>query len=92
MADELRTLMQEQDYLKERLADISAERARLLTEGAQLKEELNNNPEPDRIKAIKRRRVYLKRRADELKAERSSKRAERETVIAQVDDLKKANR
>lgn len=70
--EERRKLIRDRDYSTDRLSEISQELTRMSVESAALKQEMEGAapPDADRLKAIRRRRLYLGRYSDELKAER----------------------
>ena len=70
--DERKNLIRERDYLKDRLSEISDELNRMSLESSGLKREMEAATTPDaaRLKAIRRRRLYLGRYSDDLKVER----------------------
>lgn len=70
--EERRKLIRARDYSTDLLSEISQELTRMSVESAALKQEMEaaTAPNADRLKAIRRRRLYLGRYSDELKAER----------------------
>jgi hypothetical protein len=84
--DERRNLIRERNYLTDRLSEVSKELNRLSAESAELKLEMESAtaPDPDRLKAIRRRRFYLGRYSDDLKAEREGAMIEHTKLSAEL--------